>query len=49
MNQRKPTSKEQVRIYLRKRIAARTPPPDMEQIRRELGMTLIEASRKRKS
>ena len=36
-------SKESVREWLRARIAARRPPPDAQQIRRELGWELIKA------
>jgi len=41
----KQPSKEQVREYMKKRISSSTPPPDMQQIKRELGMALIEAYR----
>jgi glycosyltransferase A (GT-A) superfamily protein (DUF2064 family) len=34
-------SKESVRAWLRARIAARRPPPDAQQIRRELGWELV--------
>lgn len=39
-------TKEQVREYMQRRQAERTPPPDQKQMRRELGMDLIEAERK---
>ena len=41
---RQPT-KEQVRQYLHQRVLQRSPLPDMQQIRRELGLTLIDARR----
>jgi hypothetical protein len=41
----KQPSKEQVRAYMQRRIACPTPLPDIQQIRRELGMVLIEAYR----
>lgn len=41
----KQPSKELVREYLRKRIASPTPPPDIQQIKRELGLALIDAYR----
>lgn len=41
----KQPSKEQVREYMRKRIAQPSPLPDIQQIKRELGMTLIDAYR----
>lgn len=34
------TSKQQVRDYMQKRCAERTPPPDPAEIRRQLGMCL---------
>ncbi|HSY29252.1 MAG TPA: hypothetical protein VK832_17200 [Burkholderiaceae bacterium] len=45
MNTCKQPSKEQVRAYMQRRIAYPSPLPDIQQIRRELGMTLIEAYR----
>jgi hypothetical protein len=39
-------TKEQVREWLRKEVEAKRPPPDMKEIRRQLGWNLIEASRK---
>jgi len=40
-------SKQQVRLYMEQRIAARTPPPSMQEIRRNLGWKLIEMGRKK--
>jgi hypothetical protein len=42
-------SKEQVRAYLGNRIAERTAPPSLQEIRRRLGWQLIEAERKQKA
>lgn len=42
---RQPT-KEVVRSWLRREVALHRPPPDPEQIRRELGWGLIEARRR---
>jgi hypothetical protein len=44
----KQPTKEQVREYMRRRVLAHTPPPDPEQIKRELGMALTDARRARK-
>jgi hypothetical protein len=44
----KQPTKEQVREYMRRRVLAHTPPPDPEQIKRELGMALTDAYRARK-
>jgi hypothetical protein len=44
----KQPSKEQVREYMKRRIASSTPPPDIAQIKRELGTILIEAQRAQK-
>jgi hypothetical protein len=41
----KQPSKEQVREYMKRRIASATPPPDIQQIKRELGTSMIEAQR----
>jgi hypothetical protein len=38
-------SRQQVREYLERRIQDRTPPPPLEEIRRQLGWKLIEAAR----
>ena len=38
-------TKEQVREYLRRRQIAHSPPPDIHEIRRQLGFTLLEAQR----
>jgi hypothetical protein len=38
---------QQVREYLARRIKEHTPPPSLEEIRRQLGWTLIEAERQR--
>ncbi len=43
MNTFKQPTKEQVREYMKKRIFERAPLPDLQQIKRELGMVLIEA------
>jgi hypothetical protein len=48
MNPCKQPSKEQVRAYMQRRIAHPGPLPDIAQIKRELGMTLIEAYRNAK-
>lgn len=45
MTQCKQPSKEQVREYMKKRIGSSNPPPDIQQIKRELGMLLIDAYR----
>lgn len=39
-------SKEAVRQYMQRQAAAHRPPPDMKQIRRELGWDLIDQQRK---
>ena len=44
----KQPNKEQVREYLKRRIASSMPPPDIQQIKRELGTSLIEAQRAKK-
>ena len=49
MDQAKQPSKETVRQWLKNEIAKRRPPPDQEQIRRELGWDLIESRRNAKS
>lgn len=41
MDQIKQPSKESVRQWLQTRLAERLPPPDLQQIRRELGWDLI--------
>lgn len=38
-------TKEQVREYLRRRLAEHSPPPDVKEIRRQLGFELHEAQR----
>lgn len=38
-------TKEQVRSWLNNELARHRPPPDMEQIRRELGWGLVELAR----
>jgi hypothetical protein len=38
-------SKQDVRAYLKQRIESRKPPPDMKEIRRNLGWELIEMAR----
>ena len=45
MNPCKQPTKEQVREYMNRRVAERTPLPDMQQIKRALGMALIDARR----
>jgi len=45
MNKIQHPSKEQVRDFLKQRQAGHTPPPDMKEIRRQLGWDLIEAQR----
>lgn len=42
-------TKEQVREYLRRRQVAHSPPPDIEEIRRQLGFKLLEAQRQQSS
>ncbi len=44
MDDKKP-SKEQVREWLKREVAANRPPPDPEEIRRALGRTLMDAAR----
>ncbi|MES2257160.1 MAG: hypothetical protein V4724_01510 [Pseudomonadota bacterium] len=41
MQQQAQPTKEQVRQYLEQRQSARTPPPSIEEIRRQLGWTLM--------
>jgi len=41
----KQPSKELVREYMKRRISSSNPPPDIQQIKRELGMALIDAYR----
>jgi hypothetical protein len=41
MSRQNQPSKESVRQWLRERLAQRRPPPDPEQIRRELGWDLV--------
>jgi hypothetical protein len=41
MNQQQQPSKESVRKWLRERLLTRVPPPDPQQIRRELGWDLV--------
>jgi len=45
MCQYKQATKQQVREYMKRRLAAHTPPPSLDQIRRELGLRLIDACR----
>ena len=40
-------TKEQVREYLQRRQVAHSPPPDIEEIRRQLGFRMLEAQRAR--
>lgn len=42
-------TKEQVREYLRRRLVSHSPPPDVEEIRRQLGFKLMEAQRLQRS
>jgi hypothetical protein len=44
MNESKP-GKEQVREWLKREVAAHRPPPSPEEIRRTLGITLMDAAR----
>lgn len=46
--QQQQPSKESVRNWLRARLATRVPPPDPQQIRRELGWELVKIVRDRK-
>jgi len=48
MNQHQPPSKESVRQWLRARLVTRQPPPDPQQIRRELGWELVRITREPK-
>ena len=48
MTQQKQPSKESVRKWLRAQIAQRRPPPDPQQIRRELGWELVKLPLERK-
>ncbi|MES2014865.1 MAG: hypothetical protein V4484_00090 [Pseudomonadota bacterium] len=45
MNKHQQPSKESVRVWLRARLETRTPPPDPQQIRRELGWDLVRIAR----
>jgi len=45
MDQTKQPSKESVRQWLQTRIVERRPPPDPQQIRRELGWELVRLER----
>lgn len=45
MEQQRHPSKEQVREYLQHRQAEHRPPPDIKEIRRQLGWDLLEAQR----
>ena len=38
-------TKHEIRAYLKQRIESRKPPPDMKEIRRNLGWQLIEMAR----
>ena len=42
-------SKEQVREYLKQRQAEHRPPPDIKEIRRQLGWDMLEMSRQGRS
>lgn len=42
-------TKEQVREYLRRSLAEHSPPPDVKEIRRQLGFELLEAQRHQRS
>lgn len=46
MSQQQQPSKESVRKWLRERRLVRVPPPDPQQIRRELGWELVRVARK---
>ena len=41
MSRQNQPSKESVRLWMRARLAQRRPPPDPQQIRRELGWELV--------
>jgi hypothetical protein len=45
MSQQQQPSKERVRLWLRARLETRVPPPDPQQIRRELGWELVRIAR----
>ncbi len=45
MSQHQQPSKESIRLWLRARLATRSPPPDPQQIRRELGWELVRIAR----
>jgi hypothetical protein len=45
MSKQQQPSKESVRQWLRARLATRVPPPDPQQIRRELGWELARVAR----
>ena len=42
-------TKEQVREYMRRRQGAHSPPPDIDEIRRQLGFKLLETQRQQSS
>ncbi|OEZ55849.1 hypothetical protein [Duganella sp. HH105] len=46
MDQKKQPSKESVRQWLQTQIAERRPPPDAQQIRRELGWEMLKLEHK---
>lgn len=48
MEQRRP-SKELVREYMQQRQSEHRPPPDIKEIRRQLGWDLLEAQRQQRS
>lgn len=45
MNNLKQPTKEQVRQYMEQRQSAQSPPPPIEEIRRQLGWGLVETAR----
>ena len=42
-------TKEQVREYLKRRVAEHSPPPNAKEIRRQLGYDLLEAQRQQQA
>lgn len=45
MNQQAKPTKEQIHSYMERRVADHTPPPSMQEIRRQLGWALHDAAR----
>lgn len=48
MPQTKPIPKEVARKFLQQRLADKSPPPSQEEVRRQLGIPMIEAEREAK-